>query len=580
MKKEKLDKNQLKVVDFVAHGIGNLIVNAYAGSGKTTTIVKSLEVVPKDEKVLFVAFNKHIVLALKNRIEERENCMISTYHSLGMKIMSAYTGKDVVIDDYKYDKHIMSDVDFLSDGYSVMLSPSKRKRYIKNVKKLSLLSRYNLAQNERQIKKIAEEYDVRIIYNEPKAVERILEWGQDALDTLDYTDLVWIPAEKNIIIPYLLFDMIFIDEAQDTSPCQQKLFQLCMKSNSRCIMVGDNNQCINAWCGSDKKAFETLSKLQNTKKIGLSVSYRCSKKVIGMAKKWVTDIEAAPGAIEGDAGGFYHIDDIRPGDMVLCRTNEPLLRAYMMFLRKGIKCYIIGNQLKREIIDTIRGTDEKTLSPGLEGPGVIPYLYYEFFEYVKEECQKRSEYFDEVLKEKDVRSVFEWIKSLEVLAEGLDSPEELYKRVRNAFIDEADAANCGHDKKEYVSLTSIHRGKGLESDYVYMICPSLIPSKYAKTAEEIESEQNLYYVAVTRAKKGFRYVYESDVPTLDKMEGSPASIKEIKKIMERVEAIYGKIMVDESELSFPEEEHDEETVTEIPKIPEHKNKKVKFTKFL
>ena len=48
---------QQAVYDFITNGKGNAVINAVAGSGKSTTIVNALRLIPSDKRVLFLAFN-------------------------------------------------------------------------------------------------------------------------------------------------------------------------------------------------------------------------------------------------------------------------------------------------------------------------------------------------------------------------------------------------------------------------------------------------------------------------------------------------------------------------------------------
>ena len=57
----KPSEYQTKIFDFVVKGTGNAVINAKAGSGKTTTLVESMKLIPQKEKVLFVAFNKTLM---------------------------------------------------------------------------------------------------------------------------------------------------------------------------------------------------------------------------------------------------------------------------------------------------------------------------------------------------------------------------------------------------------------------------------------------------------------------------------------------------------------------------------------
>ena len=59
---------QKRVFEFLETGCGNLVINASAGSAKTTTLVNCMRFIPMDKKVMFVSFNKHIAAEINRRI--------------------------------------------------------------------------------------------------------------------------------------------------------------------------------------------------------------------------------------------------------------------------------------------------------------------------------------------------------------------------------------------------------------------------------------------------------------------------------------------------------------------------------
>src|ERR1035437_1007932 len=65
----------------IASGTGNTIVIARAGSSKTTVLIEGSRYIPKGKKSLFVAFNRHIALELRERLGSYIES--STLHSLG-----------------------------------------------------------------------------------------------------------------------------------------------------------------------------------------------------------------------------------------------------------------------------------------------------------------------------------------------------------------------------------------------------------------------------------------------------------------------------------------------------------------
>ena len=99
-------KYQQNIYDFVKDEEGNCVINAVAGSGKTTTIIESLKYIPTNLKVIFIAFNKAIVETLKDRIPS--NIKVQTFHSLGNSaIYKSYKGVSK-LNDEKIFECIMS----------------------------------------------------------------------------------------------------------------------------------------------------------------------------------------------------------------------------------------------------------------------------------------------------------------------------------------------------------------------------------------------------------------------------------------------------------------------------------------
>jgi len=98
-----------------------------------------------------------------------------------------------------------------------------------------------------------------------------------------------------------------------------------------------------------------------------------------------------------------------------------------------------------------------------------------------------------------------------------------------AHVDQLKDSISKH-KDNAVLITSMHRSKGLQWDYV--VLPELLEGKMPPLNEEgeiddIESERRILYVAMTRARKG---VYLAGGNDLDKIEKAKTSNKIPKKI--------------------------------------------------
>jgi superfamily I DNA/RNA helicase len=82
------------------------------------------------------------------------------------------------------------------------------------------------------------------------------------------------------------------------------------------------------------------------------------------------------------------------------------------------------------------------------------------------------------------------------MSEGANSVAELMTRCETLFSDDKSA----------VTLSTVHKAKGLEADNVYILRPELMPHPMAKTPEAIAQESNIEYVAVTRTKNKLVFV--------------------------------------------------------------------------
>lgn len=518
---------QEKIFENIVHGTSNMVINAVAGSGKSTTIVNALKLIPEDMKVLFIAFNKDIVESLKQKVGEKNNVHITTYHSLGYSILIEKLKNKPVLDEYKYRTYIRTiSGNFLLNEPDLM-SYSERIMYNRNVEKLVDYGRFNLCQSVKEMEKIVEKYNINIIRNECEVAVDVLKWGKENLDVIDYTDMVWIPYELDLKTMKHKYNWIFVDEAQDSSPVQQELFKKCFKRGARFCAVGDSSQCINAWAGADVEAFNKFLKMPNTKQYELPISYRCPVKVIEEAKKFVPNIQYKEGAVDGEIK--YDVDPYSPkaGDMVLCRNTYPLIRLYMDFLRINKKAYIRGKDIGDSLIETInlyKGVD-LMLNKSLMNYGLFRNLYEELFKRVERLAQQTNMSEEEVYLSAPIMDFYDTIASLETLSDNLVYTDDLISKIRAIF----------NDGGEGVCLSTIHKAKGLEADNVFILAKSLMPSIYAHQEWEIVSEENLEYVAITRAKKTLQYIDEDKF----KIERNQKYLKGVLEKLEIVKNLLG-----------------------------------------
>lgn len=516
---------QKEIFNFVRYGIGNGSVESRAGSGKSKTIELANHFIPSDKKVLVLAYNVHIANNLKGKLKSLKNVTVLTYHSLGFRLVQMYNNK-TQLDEKKYIKYINSHIEELCPDF-ITFSNADKGRYIKNIEKLLDYSRYNLMQSEKEIMKMTTKYGIKVFSNECQAVRKIMKWGCENTDTVDFQDMIWLPYELYIINKYLKFDFIFIDEAQDSSLAQQYLIDLCMKRNTRFLLFGDSQQMINAWAGSDENAFTHFNNRANVKKFKLTTSYRCPKKVAELVKTIVPDFEAFEKAIDGEINYNVSLDNIKPGDMVLCRLTSPLVKLYLRLIKENKPVYIKGVEIGTNIIETVRnfGTNDLNVVKQCLKENMIT-KWKDIADIYKTDLKS-------VVGESDVVTIYDEILTLDLLSDGLSSVDDLAKYINEIFIEKTKEVNPEDDR--YIHLSTVHRAKGLENNNVFILCPSLLPNKLAKKDWEIISEKNLVYVAWTRAKKTLNFVSEKEFPPEKSYSGNETLYNEFLKIKNDVE---------------------------------------------
>lgn len=525
---------QEKIFDFITEGDGNAVVSAKAGSGKTFTIVNAMKLIPKTKKAIFIAFNKSIADELNEKLKTNSNCMAYTTHSLGFRMIRRNLGNDIIVDEYKYRTYLKNnflDVTGLNDG-EINIEKNQINEYTENILLLIDFSRLFLAHDDEAINNIVERYDVPLIANEVEVVKRCLEWGKNNITSIDYVDMLWLPTALNLRPLGMLYDWVFLDEAQDSSIAAIALFKKCVKPNvGRWVCVGDEKQCINLFCGSNEDNFRQLCHSENTQVFDLPVSYRCGKKIIEFSQSIVKDILPKEDAIDGEIKNGCKLSCLKDGDMVLARSKAPLLKVYTKLIKKGINCYIKGLDIGANLINLLDSIKGEELNINLRKDGVFIRLYDKLFETRDKLVEKRGLDIDDATLSSYIMEQYDTIKALEVLAFNCATKNELKARIKDIFKEDSKG----------VCLSTIHKSKGLEADNVYILCHSSMPSKNCHHEWERIQEKNLMYVAYTRAKKILGFISEKEVPPTGSMSEPEDILNELNYIESKVCEILGRV---------------------------------------
>ena len=525
-------KYQQAIYDYIENETGNLVVEAAAGAGKTTTLVNCLKRIPEGMRVLMCAFNRDIVTELGKKTKGFENVEVRTLHGLGLAMLKRnYPTINPVPNDFKYESHIKNNIREYTSLNLRRMSTKEYFRYVDNIKKYVDYGRYYLCKTEKDLDFIEDRYDIETIRDEKRIALEVMEWGKTEIEDIDYTDMVWFPHVLNLSPIGLLYDFIMVDECQDMNKAERGLVLMCRKPNTRLISVGDRNQMLYSFAGGDPDSFNALMSIPNTKCLPLSISYRCPRNVVDFAKQLVPTIEAnEANTIEGKVVYDVSLDDAEDGDMILCRNNAPLVQVYNEFLKLGKKAYIRGKDIGRNMKNVIKSTKQEKINADCKEDGLFVRLYDDVFVTRNKIMEKSAVDAKTAMKSPIIDAKLDMIKALEVLSEGLTTTEELMAKIDEIFPK--------RDRKDGIALSTVHKAKGLEARNVYIVCRSLMPSKSAKKDWEIQQEHNLMYVAYTRAKEKLGFVDEKDFQQYDMSNLDNQTI--LARIEQQVNNVLGK----------------------------------------
>ncbi|MGM9881981.1 MAG: ATP-dependent helicase [Bacilli bacterium] len=286
MNVQELNSKQIEAVN---HIDGPMLVLAGAGSGKTKVltnrIANLIENGVSPSNILAITFTNKAAKEMKDRVikligSSAYNIQISTFHSLGLKILKenynllGYDRNFTIIDSddvLTIIKKIMKDFNMSKEHYNP--------REIKN----KISSAKNAMMGVESFSKV--EFDSKIV--------DVYREYQDKLkrgNSVDFDDLLVLPIKlfknyPNILEKYQdLYRYILIDEYQDTNEAQYKFSKLLSSKYRNIFVVGDNDQAIYAFRGANYKNILNFEKdYPEAKTILLEENYRSTKTILNAA---------------------------------------------------------------------------------------------------------------------------------------------------------------------------------------------------------------------------------------------------------------------------------------------------------
>lgn len=484
-------KYQSAVIDWFKTGNGNALIEARAGSGKTSLLVMLAAEIDTDKRAVFLAFNKSIATELSNRLPDHVDA--ATFHSVCLRAYSQTRKRRPKVEGGKlqrlYDALYGSDPDNIRGAVLKLVGLAKASAMVPESSAddwAEIIAHHDV------------EFDTQTDEeNGTQRAREMLAASNAELDIIDFDDMLYLCWLKNA--PIHPYDYVMIDEAQDTNTVQRILLSRMLGRDGRLVAVGDSYQAIYGFRGADSGAMDAIKEEFNCRRLPLSISYRCPRAVIdaanaalGLGEVVIEPREDAPeGSVTYSPRMSY--GEFSADDMIVCRNTAPVVALAYRLIGARVPCKVLGRDIGRGLVILIK----KMRADGIDR------LIDKLEEYEQREIEaamkKRGA-------EMRMQAITDRVDSIRVSIDALDENHrtvpELIRRIEELFSDNGPRA-C--------TLSTVHKAKGMEAQRVFVLDSKLMPSKYARQDWQREQERNLIYVAYTRALESLVFIDSAEL---------------------------------------------------------------------
>jgi hypothetical protein len=469
--KGRSSKSQLRPTDEQQQAIdqfrkgGSLKINAYAGTGKTSTLELLAHSTPRGGQ--YIAFNRDIVRDAKERFPSSVNC--ATTHGLAFKATpSGYKNNTEKMTKRVSANHLAEMLNLKrwqidgqhtlqprSQGYLILATLRRFMQSADADLTAQHVPRHGslLAAPEATMKAVTEFalHGAKHVWTRMRTEKDSMPLGHDG-----YLKL-WAMSD-----PIIAADFILLDEAQDTNPV---VLEVLRKQQAQMIYVGDKYQQIYEWRG----AVNAMEKIETDGATYLTMSFRFGPAIAEAASKLLIML------------GEKRLVNSRIGHVsprtILARTNASTIAAIIECLDAGKKPHLVGGT--DEVMEMLRGVQD--LKEGKQS--TVP----DFFGFDK------WEQVVEFTKSGEGDHLLSFVNLVE--ARG----ERQLMWALNRTVDE---------ERSDLIISTAHKAKGREWKTVRLMDDFLRSQPKKQKSDKVQSanghdpaEVRLFYVALTRAKE-------------------------------------------------------------------------------
>lgn len=451
---------QIAITERVKSAPGNIMINALAGTGKTSTL-EMIEATCKIRPILYLVFNKKNADEAEKRLQSTTT--VRTFNSLGHRIWGAVIGRDKLrVAPRKTQEDL---VEFIKSSPARAQGPMWECMW-------EVIAAVGFAKSLGYVpdgiypnaKRLITEEDFHASLDEkpdPLSTELInkllgLSIKAAYAGRIDYNDQIYMPALFGGTYPQ--FPLVMVDEIQDLNPVNHQMLRKL--GRSRIIGVGDPQQAIYQFRGAVISGMSRLSNEFRMEELDLSTSFRCPQAIVEHVRwrvphfKWVKE----GGNVETPKS--LDVDSITDDAAIISRNNAPLFSFALRLLGNGRSVSVAGSEIGPKLIGMMKKLGPSDLS----------------------RAQLRSAIFDWEARKtaNDSKTVKDMAQCMLIFAQHGDSLGQAISYAEHLFKQHGS-----------IRLLTGHKSKGLEFDCVYHLDQFL--------CDDSDQDLNLRYVISTRS---------------------------------------------------------------------------------
>lgn len=458
----ELTEEQDVAVDLALYG-KDLKVEAFAGAGKTSTLAAISEFLGESSRILYLGFNKSIVVEARSRFPR--NVVCRTTHAQALKDLGAswierLKARKRLSGSFLCEKLIkINPRDWfcgMSGAAFGNLVSATVKRFCSTTDDVVKAAHVPFSVLSKMEDKtlINEAQSHAVIYAQKLFNELINPAGRFGTDHDVYLKF-WAMSNPKIDV-----DVILFDEAQDASPV---MLDVITKQKCQKIFVGDRYQQIYSWRG----AINAMSTIETDNSCRITQSFRFGQPIADIANDILNNTLNAKVNIRGFDKIKSSVSHINDPETILCRTNASVISELLRNLSYGRRVAVGGGC--NEQLRLVEGLRHLKSGKTSDHPDLCTFkTYSELVEYSESDAGT------------DMASIIKIVDDI-----GIDS-----------LIDALRSANSVKEDSADLMLSTAHKSKGLEWNTV---CLSN-DFKHLDSKGYTPEESNLLYVAATRAK--------------------------------------------------------------------------------